>query len=160
MNTTENRRQSRGSVQRGLYCVTVTETPDINDVPRCWQQRFAFFDAYGLPSSSLEAREAYKVLPFGTKVRIGNNILAFLFGPFYFFTKGMWRKGFTLLAAAITIAVVTFAIDVPDSIARAIGLGFAAAAATTANYAYYLHVVKHSRSWNLLEGFGRRAKRI
>jgi hypothetical protein len=151
-----NRRQSRRLFQRGLYCVTVTETPDSNDMPRRWQQRFAFFDTYGLPSSSLEAREAYKLLPFGTKVRIGSNILAFLFGPLYFFAKGMWRKGLTLLAAAITIAVVTVVIDVPDSIARAVGLGFAAAAATTANYAYYLHVVKHSRSWNLWEGFSRR----
>ena len=129
-------------------------------MPKPWRQRFAFFDAYALPSSSSEARKAYKVLPFGTKVRIGNNILAFLFGPLYFFAKGMWRKGLTLLAAAITIAVVTLVIDVPDSIARAVGIGFAAAAATTANYAYYLHVVKHSRSWNLWEGFGRRAKRI
>jgi hypothetical protein len=151
-----HRRQSRRTFQRRLYCVPVTEAPDINDMPKRWQQRFAFYDAYGLPSSSLEAREAYKVLPFGTKVRIGSNILAFLFGPLYFFAKGMWRKGLTLLAAAITIAVVTIVIDVPDSIARAIGLGFAAAAATTANYAYYLHVVKHSRSWNLWEGFSRR----
>jgi hypothetical protein len=137
----------------------VSETYHVNDVPARWRQRFAFFHAYGLPSSSPEAREAFKALPFGTKVRINSNIPAFLFGPFYFFAKGMWRKGLTLLAAVVATAIVMVIVDAPDPLARAVGFGFATAVMTTANYAYYLHVVRRSRSWNPLEGFGRRPRR-
>ncbi|BBZ15165.1 DUF2628 domain-containing protein [Mycobacterium branderi] len=135
------------------------ESYDINDVPQRWQQRFAFFDAYGLPSSSPAAREAYKALPFGARFRLTGNFPAFLFGPFYFMAKGMWRKGITLLAAAIALAAAMVVLPVPDSIARPVGVAFAVAVMLTANYAYYLHVVKRSRSWNPLEGWsGRRAR--
>jgi hypothetical protein len=44
---------------------------------------------------------------------------------------------------------------VSDSLIRAIGFGLAAIAMTTANYAYYLHVVRGSQSWNLFEGLGK-----
>lgn len=75
-------------------------------------------------------------------------------GPFYFFARRMWRKGVTLIAAAIAIAVGLFVSDVPYSVARAICSGFAAANIT--NYSYYLHVIRHSRSWNFQEGLRRR----
>lgn len=123
---------------------------------RSWQQRFAFFDAYGLPSSP-EARDAMRALPWRARLRISSNILAFLFFPFYFFVKGMWRKGLGWVAVAVVLATLGVTLDVSDPVARAIGIGLAAGAMTTANYAYYLHVVKGSRSWNILEGFGRRA---
>jgi hypothetical protein len=57
------------------------------------QERFAFYDAYGQPSGSTEARAAFRALPFGTRFRMNTNIWAFLFGPIYYFVKGMWRKG-------------------------------------------------------------------
>ncbi|OHV00684.1 DUF2628 domain-containing protein [Mycobacterium talmoniae] len=129
------------------------------DTPGPWRQRFEFFHAYGLPSSSPQARAAFKELPFGTRMRLNSNFLAFLFGPFYFFAKGMWRKGVSLLVAAIAVGVVMTVLDVPDGIDRGVAAGFGAAAMVTANYAYYLHVVQHSRSWNLFEGFSRRAAR-
>ncbi len=122
-----------------------------------WQQRFAFFDAHGLPSSSPEARDAIRALPWRARLRINTNFLAFLFFPFYFFVKGMWRKGLVWAAVAATLAAFGVALDVSDQIARAIGIGLAGGAMATANYAYYLHAVKGSRSWNVLEGFGRRS---
>ncbi|MEZ0365384.1 DUF2628 domain-containing protein [Mycobacterium sp. pUA109] len=126
------------------------------DTPGPWRQRFEFFHAYGLPSSSPQARAAFKELPFGTRLRLNSNFLAFLFGPFYFFAKGMWRKGATLLAAGLAAGAVMYFIEAPDSIARAVTFGFGAAAMVTANYAYYLHAVQHSQSWNPFEGFRRR----
>ncbi|MBS4728476.1 DUF2628 domain-containing protein [Mycobacterium sp. SM1] len=99
-----------------------------------------------MPSSSPEARQAFKALPFGARVRINSNIPAFLFGPLYFFAKGMWRKGVTLLAPVIAAAIVMVAVQVPDSIGRAVGVGLAFALMTPANYGYYLHVVRRSRS--------------
>lgn len=120
-----------------------------------WRLRFDFFDTYGLPSSTPEAKAAYRALPFGTKLRLTSNILAFLFGPIYFFVKGMWRKGLTLLALALSAAVIMALVGVPESVGRAVGIGIAALAMSTANYAYYLHVVRRSESWNPFEGFGR-----
>jgi hypothetical protein len=87
-------------------------------------------------------------------LRIGNNTPAFVLGAGYFFVKDMWRKGLALLAAALAIAVAIVVSDVPLSVARAIGTGYAAANIT--NHTYFLHVIRHGRSWNFLEGFGRR----
>ncbi len=120
-----------------------------------WQKRFDFFNAYGLPNSTPESRAAYRALSFMDRLKLTSNILAFLFGPIYFFVKGMWRKGLTLLGIFFAVEVVLVVLDVPDSLVRGIGFGLAAIAMTTANYAYYLHVVRGSRSWNLFEGHGR-----
>lgn len=120
-----------------------------------WRQRFDFFNAYGLPSSTPESKTAYRALPFGAKFRLTSNILAFLFGPIYFFVKGMWRKGLTLLGLTGGVAVVLVLLGVPDTFGRAVGIGMAALAMTVANYAYYLQGVKGSESWNPFEGFGR-----
>ena len=120
-----------------------------------WQKRFDFFNAYGLPNSTPESRAAYRALSFMERLKLSSNILAFLFGPIYFFVKGMWRKGLTLLGIFFVVEVVLVVLDVPDSLVRGIGFGLAAIGMTTANYAYYLHVVRGSRSWNLFEGYGR-----
>lgn len=122
-----------------------------------WLQRFAFFDAYGMPSSSPEAREAIRALPLRDRLRITSNFWAFLFFPFYFFVKGIWRKGLVWAGAAVALAAVGMSLGVSDQMAQAIGIGLAAGAMTTANYSYYLHVVKNSQSWNVFEGFGRRS---
>ena len=121
-----------------------------------WQQRFDFFNAYGLPNSTPESKAAYQAMSFLDRLKLTSNILAFLFGPIYFFVKGMWRKGLTLLGIFFAVEVVLVVLDVPDSLVRGIGFGLAAIAMTTANYAYYLHVVRGSQSWNLFEGHGRR----
>ncbi|MDX1878800.1 DUF2628 domain-containing protein [Mycobacterium sp. SMC-18] len=120
-----------------------------------WQKRFDFFNAYGLPNSTPESKAAYKALTFLERVKLTSNILAFLFGPIYFFVKGMWRKGLTLLGIFVAVEVVLVVLNVSDSLARAIGFGLAAIGMSTANYAYYLHVVRGSQSWNLFEGHGR-----
>ncbi|MBS9532350.1 DUF2628 domain-containing protein [Mycobacterium sp. M1] len=134
----------------------MTDAPTSESLSPSWQQRFAFFDAYGLPTSSPEARAAFKALPWRERMRINSNFLAFVFFPFYFFVKGMWRKGLVWAGAAIAAGTLGVAADVSDQILRAIGLGFAAGAMTTANWAYYLHAVRGSQSWNIFEGFGRR----
>lgn len=134
----------------------MSELRTYDELPRSWQQRFAFYDEYGVPNTSPESREAYRALPFGSKIRLNANIWGFLFGPIYFFVKGMWRKGLVLLALAVALAVVVIGVGAPDIIDRAASLVVPALAMTTANYAYYLHVVKGSQSWNVFEGLGRR----
>ncbi|BCI82859.1 hypothetical protein MTY66_44840 [Mycolicibacterium sp. TY66] len=130
------------------------QLPSITVSPS-WQKRFDFFNAYGLPNSTPESKAAYKALTFLERVKLTSNILAFLFGPIYFFVKGMWRKGLTLLGIFVAVEVVLVVLNVSDSLARAIGFGLAAIGMSTANYAYYLHVVRGSQSWNLFEGHGR-----
>ncbi|MGE2715203.1 DUF2628 domain-containing protein [Mycolicibacterium litorale] len=127
-----------------------------DELPASWRQRFAFYDEYGVPNTSPESREAYRRLPLGTKMRLTVNIWAFLFGPIYFFVKGMWRKGLVLLALAIALAAIVLSLNAPDVVDRVASLIVPALALTTANYAYYLHVVKGSRSWNAFEGLSRR----
>lgn len=82
-----------------------------------------------------------------TRMRTGSNLLVF---------EGMWRTCLTLLAVVIAIPVTLVVHDVAYSLARSIWTGFASANVT--NYGFYLHVVKHTRSWNFLEGIGRRTQ--
>ena len=128
----------------------MTEIP-----PGIWTQRFEFFTRYGLPANSPEGRAALRALPFGTRLRINSNFPAFLFGPFYFFFKGMWRKATTLLGAAMAAGAVLESANITSGLATGVATSIGAAAMLSANYAYYLHVTRHSRSWNPFEGFGR-----
>lgn len=133
----------------------MTEQAPVDKLSDSWRWKFDFFDTYGLPSATPEAKAAYRNLSFMAKLRLTSNILAFLFGPLYFIVKGMWRKGLSLLALTIAVGAVLVVLDVNDTITRGIGMGVAALAMSAANYAYYLHVVRGSRSWNPFEGFGR-----
>ncbi len=58
--------------------------------------------------------------------------------------------GFTA-AAALALALS----DMSYAVARALYSGIAAA--NTTNYTYYVHVIRHGRSWNFLQGIGPRA---
>ena len=119
-----------------------------------WQNRFAFFSQYGLPTSTPQGREAFKALSFWERFRLNSNFLAFLFGPFYFMVKGMWRKGVALLVAALVVGTLISVLGLPSGVMRFTSLAFALAASMTANYAYFLHVTRGSTSWNPFEGFG------
>jgi Protein of unknown function (DUF2628) len=130
--------------------------PEAGELAASWQRRFAFFDLYGLPNSSPAAKLAYRTLPFWEKVRLTSNVWAFLFGCIYFYVKGMWRKGTTILGIGIGLGLLLGLFQAPNFLAQAVAFGFAGGIMTTANYAYYLHV-RGSQSWNPFEGFGRRA---
>ena len=90
-------------------------------------------------------------------VAVGPDFLrpSFLFGFIYFYVKGMWRKGTTVLGAGVGIGIVLSVLQAPNFLSQAVTFGFAGAIMTTANYAYYLHV-RGSQSWNPFEGFGPR----
>ncbi|MCV7192379.1 DUF2628 domain-containing protein [Mycolicibacterium brumae] len=117
-----------------------------------WRRRFAFYDAYGTPNSSPEAQQAFKALPFGTRMRISGNFLAALFGPLYFFAKGMWRKGLSLLGLGLALGVVVAYTDFGGAIDRALNFVVPMIALLTANWCYYLQVRFRSESWNPFEG--------
>lgn len=102
-----------------------------------WRHRFAIFDKAGgakwsdlrkLPRS--EARQAARF-----------NVLAFLFGPFYYFAKGMWLRGFTLLfvttAAFFLVGIFLDLMSASSRVFYAVAFGFAAVYGATANFDYY-----------------------
>ncbi|QZT62036.1 DUF2628 domain-containing protein [Mycolicibacterium austroafricanum] len=129
---------------------------DVWKLSESWRIRFAYFETYGPVPWTLEARQGYRALSFWDRIRLSSNVSAFLLGPVYFFAKGMWRKGLTLCGlVGASVPAVLFT-DVGGVIERVAALIVPVAATTTANYAYYLHVAKNSRSWNPLEGMLRR----
>lgn len=125
------------------------------DVPETWRSRFDFFSRYGHPSSSPASVAAFKQLSFGQRMRLGSNGPAFFFGPIYFAIKGPWRKGLTLLAGTFVfgmiLSIIEFVLNFnfpPAAYSVAIGVIYS----STANWAYFLHVVHGSTSWNPFEG--------
>lgn len=122
--------------------------PDLNER---WRFRFEFFDRYG-PIYSPEGKEAFKKLKFMEKRKVQLNFIALFFGPIYFFVLGLWRKNLSFIGAMLAVSVIIELGGLPDSVSKAIGYAFAFLYAMTANYAYYLHKVKGSKSWNPFEG--------
>ncbi|KHN51234.1 DUF2628 domain-containing protein [Pectobacterium fontis] len=122
-----------------------------------WQTRFAFFDAFGGPSSPAY-KAAFKNLTFLKRILIQGNFIAFLFGPIYFFVLGLWRKNLTLLGIVISISFIISFIEVvvdatlPKYMDTPIGLVFSSLWSLTVNYAYYLQETRNSKSWNPFEG--------
>ncbi|WP_395311796.1 DUF2628 domain-containing protein [Mycobacterium sp. AMU20-3851] len=127
--------------------------PAAGELAPTWQRRFAFFDLYGLPNSSPMAKAAYRTLPFWDKVRLTSNGWALLFGFIYFYVKGMWRKGTTLLGIGFGLGVLLSLLHASQFLTQVVTFALAGAVMSTANYAYYLHV-RGSQSWNPFEGFG------
>ena len=132
-------------------------TSNVADIKPKWRERFEFFDAYGSPASA-EFRAAFKALPRGKRLLINFSFLAFFFGPFYFFALGLWKKGLSLLAIALAIAVVEVifsavtGIDIPRPVDTGLNIAIAFVFALCVNYAYYLKEVKGSQGWNPFEG--------
>ncbi len=114
-----------------------------------WQFRFGFYDQHGAPSTPTY-KAAFKAATFGQRFKLSGNIPAFLFSWIYFLCKGMWRKGLSWLG--IWVLLILIAAMLPQALGRGLGIGFSALCSISANYAYYLHRIKGSTSWNPFEG--------
>ena len=67
-----------------------------------WQTKFEILEKIGAGEKSLAKAmksDSFKQLVSSEKRKISFNILAFLFGPFYYFSKQMWQKGAFILGA-------------------------------------------------------------
>lgn len=125
-----------------------------------WQERFAFFEKNGAPGTA-QYKTALKALPFGKRVLVNGNIIAFFFGFIYFFVLGLWRKNLVLFGIAVAAGVVLGVIEMiigtalPHGVNMGINIALALMWSMTANYAYYLKEVKGLDGWNPFEGFGK-----
>jgi len=87
-------------------------------------------------------------LSFGERRRLIFNIWGFVFGPFYYLAKGMWKKAITLSAVSAVLGfvleVVVLALHWPDGF-----LSFIAPAifATRATVDYYKKMVLGDNGW-------------
>lgn len=80
----------------------IHETDEYSDVKPAWRQIFKQFDSVGGRTSNyfeIKKHPTYRNFSFSEKLRIDFSIWALLFGPFYYFYRGMWSKAFLIVAA-------------------------------------------------------------
>lgn len=128
----------------------ISEKPnrlDIESLPVSdpWKQKFRLLEKAGGPK-----QPNLKGLSSGERLKIGFNILAFLFGPLYYLAKGMWKKALALFGACVlAIVVIGFALELfgLTKVANALGYGAAAVFAVRANVHYYKKMVLGENGW-------------
>ena len=89
-------------------------------------------------------------LSFNERMKINFSVIAFLFGPFYYLVKGMWRKAITLFAAcAVVLFVLTLALELAGlgRLANALGYACGAVFAVRANIDFYKKMVLKDNGW-------------
>jgi hypothetical protein len=118
---------------------------DALDVSDKWKQKFRIFEKAGGPKLP-----RFKELAARERSKITFNILAFLFGPFYYLAKGMWRKALSLSAAVfvavLVVAIVLILVDL-GGLVGALGYGANAIYAARANVDYYKKMVLGDNGW-------------
>lgn len=130
---------------------------DISQYKPKWQERFAFFDAHGAPNAP-GYKPALKQLPYGKKVLVNFNIIAFFFGPIYLFVLGLWKKNLTVIGIIIAVSIVIDILfglagrEVPRPVDVGLNVGFNVLYGLITNYAYYLKERKGEQGWNPFKG--------
>lgn len=110
-------------------------------VSESWKRKFRLIDEAGGPDLP-----HFRDLPFGERLGISFNFLAFFFGPFYYLAKGLWRQAVLYLIVAVTLMLLLEAMGL-GVLSRGIGFGFAAVYALHANISYYKKVVLGDAPW-------------
>ena len=134
----------------------MTETQQSIEVSDSWNQKFAVLEKIGANEGLKAYFDNYKSLTFGERFKVGFNILAFIFGPFYYFAKKMWFKGAFLFGAVISINILLTIIETalgtefPMIIYQAPG---AAVCASLANYDFYRFCKQQEKIWGGLPAF-------
>lgn len=111
------------------------------DVSDAWKRKFRLIEKAG-EGYFRQSRERSS----GGSFAVGFNILAFLFGPFYFLAKGLWRPAVAYVLLAVAVGVVLELIS-KGKLSHGLGYGFAFIYAIRANVLYYRKVVLGEMSW-------------
>jgi hypothetical protein len=114
------------------------------EVSEAWNIKFALLEKAGGPKLP-KARE----LAFGERTKVVFNVWGFLFGPFYYLAKGMWKKAIVLLALCIAAIVILEIILETMGVADSKITNFIAPAvfATRANIDFYKKIVLNDNGW-------------
>lgn len=115
------------------------------DISQLWRIRFDLIEKAGGP-----ALPQHKRLRIGERFRVMFNLWAFIFGPFYYLAKGMWRKGITIFSPGLALLILT-TILAPDgeldSILSAVNYATVATFTLRANISYYRKMVLGDNGW-------------
>ena len=111
------------------------------DVSESWKRRFRLIDKAGGPDLP-----HFRDLSFGERFGLNFNILAFIFGPFYYLFKGLWRQALLYFIGALALVILLEVVGL-GKLSRGIGYGFAAVYALRANISYYKKVVQGETPW-------------
>ncbi|MGH8462711.1 MAG: DUF2628 domain-containing protein, partial [Pseudomonas sp.] len=111
------------------------------DVSDKWKDRFRAIERAGGPRLP-----KFHLLSSSERRSIQFNWLAFIFGPFYFLAKGLWRQTVVYVLIGIALALVLDALGM-DKVIRALGFGFSAVYAIRANISYYKKVAEDEAPW-------------
>lgn len=125
-------------------CKTGTR-PMSADLPQIWRIRFDLIEMAGGP-----ALPRRKELSRGERVRTLFNFWAFLFGPLYYLTKGMWRKALVYWLPGVMLLLLLDAVAPNvdwDALQRAVGIGTTVLCALRANVDYYKKMVLNDNGW-------------
>jgi hypothetical protein len=125
--------------------LSTMRTPNIEQqsISDSWRVKFDLLEKAGgvkLPN--------VKKLPFGERMKVGFNIWGFLFGPFYYLAKGMWKKAISLFGISVLIIfvleIICQAIGISDKITNFVS---AAIFASRANIDFYKKVKLGDNGW-------------
>lgn len=114
-------------------------------VSDAWKTKFQLIEKAGgvkLPQ--------FKALGVGERMKIGFSVLAFLFGPFYYLTKGMWKKAISLFVVCVAVVLLLQLVLGMMGLGRfssSLGYGVAAIFAARSNIDYYKKMVLRQNGW-------------
>lgn len=122
------------------------ETPTSISDPElsgAWKRKFVLIEKAGGPKLP-KARE----LAFGERLKVVFNVWGFLFGPFYYLAKGMWKKAVVLtvlgVAAIVIIEIILRNMRISGTITNFI---LPVIFATRANIDYYKKIMLGENGW-------------
>lgn len=83
--------------------------PQVNidslDVAEAWKKRFKLYERIGWRDGMWKNYWNFKQLSMKERLSLFN-LWAFVFGPFYYFAKGMWQKACMLIAAGLLFFIL------------------------------------------------------
>lgn len=131
----------------------MTEAQNAINVSDSWKKKFQIMEKAGVADGLKSYFDNLKLLNFGERLKVVTNILAFIFGPFYYFAKKMWLKGAFLFGVILSLNLVFTILE------SALGTNFpmalyqipgAVMCGQLANYDYYRFCMKQERIWSWL----------
>lgn len=129
------------------------------NVSEAWKIKFKLLEKIGAGESffyQAMATPEFRALSFWEKYKLGFNILAFLFGPFYYLVKGMRLKGFVILGAGCLLNAAFALVEIAVGLSLPISfyyLPVGVICAQLANYDFFKHVKHNEKMWGGVPNF-------
>ncbi|WFR71684.1 DUF2628 domain-containing protein [Prescottella defluvii] len=124
----------------------------MTDLSKAWRIRFQFFQANGVPGMwkpNKAYQQAFRALPFRTRMTVSSNFFAFFFGWFYLLYLGLWRKALTMFAIGVALGIASILLQLPNILDTALTFGLCGFISARANVLYYDYRVHGRHTWDL-----------